>query len=159
VTSGPEPGCRCDPAWPALVVHTEEGDVAVQPAATPGALACLYHVYCTGCGTDYPGPSGRSPQSAAAQESPGPSRGQGRSRRRGVPALPVCVHHCPPGSTSARRLQQLKSASASYGPNLADVINAAATRDQVTYVTSRSRRVAAVVSVAIGEQAGARKGS
>ena len=36
---------------------------------------------------------------------------------------------------------------------LADVINAAATRDQVTFVTSRGRRVAGVVSVAAAEQA------
>lgn len=36
---------------------------------------------------------------------------------------------------------------------LADVINAAATRDQVTFVTSRGRRVAGVVSVATAEQA------
>jgi prevent-host-death family protein len=37
--------------------------------------------------------------------------------------------------------------------DLADVINAAGTRGQVTYVTSRGRRVAAVVSVAAAEQA------
>jgi prevent-host-death family protein len=36
--------------------------------------------------------------------------------------------------------------------DLADVINAAGTRDQVTFVTSRGRRVAAVVSVAAGER-------
>ena len=34
---------------------------------------------------------------------------------------------------------------------LADVINAAGMHDQVTFVTSRGRRVAAVVSVAIAE--------
>jgi hypothetical protein len=38
-----------------------------------------------------------------------------------------------------------------YSP--ADVINAAATRDQVTFVTSRGRRVAGVVSVAAAERA------
>jgi prevent-host-death family protein len=37
--------------------------------------------------------------------------------------------------------------------DLADVINAAGTRDQVTFVTSRGRRVAAVVSVTVAEQA------
>ncbi len=37
--------------------------------------------------------------------------------------------------------------------DLADVINAAATRGQVTFVTSRGRRVAGVVSVAAAEQA------
>jgi prevent-host-death family protein len=37
--------------------------------------------------------------------------------------------------------------------DLADVINAAGTRDQVTFVTSRGRRVAAVVSVSVAEQA------
>jgi prevent-host-death family protein len=37
--------------------------------------------------------------------------------------------------------------------DLADVINAAATRDRVTFVTSRGRRVAGVVSVAAAEQA------
>lgn len=37
--------------------------------------------------------------------------------------------------------------------DLADVINAASTRDRVTFVTSRGRRVAGVVSVAAAEQA------
>jgi prevent-host-death family protein len=36
---------------------------------------------------------------------------------------------------------------------LADVLNAAGTRGQVTFITSRGRRVAAVVSVAAGERA------
>jgi len=36
---------------------------------------------------------------------------------------------------------------------LADVLNAAGTRGHVTFVTSRGRRVAAVVPVAVGEQA------
>ena len=39
--------------------------------------------------------------------------------------------------------------------SLADVINAAATRNQATFVTSRGRRVAAVVSVTAAEQAAA----
>jgi prevent-host-death family protein len=42
--------------------------------------------------------------------------------------------------------------------DLADVINAAATRDQVTFVTSRGRRVAGVVSVAAAEQAAGPEG-
>jgi prevent-host-death family protein len=42
---------------------------------------------------------------------------------------------------------------------LADVINSAGIRDQVTFVTSRGRRVAAVVSVAAGETAAAIAGS
>jgi prevent-host-death family protein len=37
--------------------------------------------------------------------------------------------------------------------DLAEVINAAGTRGQVTFVTSRGRRVAAVVSVTAGERA------
>ena len=37
--------------------------------------------------------------------------------------------------------------------DLADVINAAGMHDQITFVTSRGRRVAAVVSVALAEQA------
>ena len=43
------------------------------------------------------------------------------------------------------------------GANLAAMINAAGTRDQVTFVTSSGRRVAAVVSAAIAEQAGSQK--
>ena len=54
--TGPAGRCSCEPAWPGLVVHTEAGDVAVEPAATPGGLACLYRAYCAGCGTAYPGP-------------------------------------------------------------------------------------------------------
>lgn len=42
--------------WAALIVRTEDGDVAVAPSATPGGLACLYQAFCTGCGATYPGP-------------------------------------------------------------------------------------------------------
>jgi hypothetical protein len=56
MTGGPALGCTCRPPWPALVAHTEVGDVAVAPAATPGGLACLYQGYCTGCGATYRGP-------------------------------------------------------------------------------------------------------
>ena len=56
MTGRPTPGCACDPAWPSLMVHTEAGDVTVQPAATPGGLGCLYQAYCAGCGAAYPGP-------------------------------------------------------------------------------------------------------
>ena len=45
-----------------------------------------------------------------------------------------------------------KSASASCGPPW-HVINAAGMHDQITFVTSRGRRVAAVVSVAVAEGA------
>jgi hypothetical protein len=53
---GPVGGCACTPAWPNLVVHTETGDITVEPAATPGGLACLYQARCVHCGTIYPGP-------------------------------------------------------------------------------------------------------
>ena len=71
MTGGPAPGCGCDPAWPSLVVHTEAGDVAVEPAATPGGLACLYQAYCAGCGAAYPGPFRVPP---AARHRAGPPR-------------------------------------------------------------------------------------
>lgn len=32
------------------------GDITVEPAATPGGLACLYPAWCAGCGAVYPGP-------------------------------------------------------------------------------------------------------
>jgi hypothetical protein len=48
--------CGCDPPWPGLVAHTEAGDFAVEPASTPGALACLYQAHCTHYGATYPGP-------------------------------------------------------------------------------------------------------
>lgn len=56
MTAAPAAGCACRPPWPALVVRTEAGDVAVAPSSTPGGLACLYLAYCTGCGAAYPGP-------------------------------------------------------------------------------------------------------
>jgi len=37
--------------------------------------------------------------------------------------------------------------------DLADVVNAAATRNRITYITNRGRRVAAVVPLHIAEQA------
>jgi hypothetical protein len=55
VTGGPAPGCARGAPWPSLVVHTDAGDVAVEPAAMPGGLACLYQAYCTGCGATCPG--------------------------------------------------------------------------------------------------------
>ena len=55
MTGGPAPGCGCAPTWPELVVHTEVGDVAVEPSAAPGGLACLYQAYCADCGAAYPG--------------------------------------------------------------------------------------------------------
>jgi hypothetical protein len=57
VTGGePVAGCACTPLWADLVVHTETGDIAVEPAATPGGLACLYQAWCARCGAVYPGP-------------------------------------------------------------------------------------------------------
>jgi hypothetical protein len=56
VTGDLVPGCGCRPPWPGLVVHTEAGDVAVEPSAAPAGLACLYQAYCAGCGATYPGP-------------------------------------------------------------------------------------------------------
>lgn len=69
MTDGLAPGCVCDPAWPSLVTHTEAGDITVQPAATPGGLACIYQAYCASCGAIYPGPfrvQPAAPQRAAA---------------------------------------------------------------------------------------------
>jgi len=37
--------------------------------------------------------------------------------------------------------------------SLADVVNQAATRGQITYITSRGRRIAAVVPIAVAEAA------
>lgn len=56
MTSNPAADCQCRPQWPLLVVPTEAGDVIVEPAATPGALACLFQAYCANCGVAYPGP-------------------------------------------------------------------------------------------------------
>lgn len=47
--------CVCSPAWPALVVHTDDGRlIDVIPSATPGGLACLYEARCARCGLVYP---------------------------------------------------------------------------------------------------------
>lgn len=56
MSEAPAPGCGCQPPWPALVAHTEGGDVIVAPSATPGGLACLCQAFCTGCRAVYPGP-------------------------------------------------------------------------------------------------------
>jgi len=52
----PVTGCACTPSWPRLVVHTGVEVVMVEPAATPGGLACLFHARCADCGMIYPGP-------------------------------------------------------------------------------------------------------
>ena len=87
MTGLPPPGCTCDPAWPALVVHTAIGDVSVAAAATSGALACLYSAVCAGCGATYPGPfrvpaaTRRGANAALASEVSAP--GAGRPGREG----------------------------------------------------------------------------
>lgn len=42
--------------------------------------------------------------------------------------------------------------------HLADVLNAAAARGQITYITNRGRRIAAVVPLGIAEEADRRDG-
>ena len=70
---GVEP-CACSPAWPALVVHTDDGRrIDVVPAATPGGLACLYEARCARCGLTYPGPFRVPPRAEMCARS-GPGR-------------------------------------------------------------------------------------
>ena len=49
-----ETECGC--LVPDLVVRTDDGEVAVQPAATPGGLAQLYTARCRSCGGTYSRP-------------------------------------------------------------------------------------------------------
>lgn len=61
--------CACSPAWPALVVHTEDGrQIEVVPAATPGGLAYLYEARCARCGLAYPGPFRVPPRTTACRD-------------------------------------------------------------------------------------------
>lgn len=56
MTSGDPARCGCVPAWPQLVVRLHGCDeVPVEPSATPGGLAHLYHARCVRCGARYPG--------------------------------------------------------------------------------------------------------
>lgn len=76
--SGPQPGrisggkwqrrvaaLRLLYEWAALIVRTEDGDVAVAPSATP-CLACLYQAFCTGCGQPTPARSAYRPHFGTA---------------------------------------------------------------------------------------------
>ena len=74
MTSRTGSSCGCDPPWPGLVAHTEAGDITVEPAATPGPLACLYQASCARCGAAYPGPF-RVPPTPGARRAL-PARGQ-----------------------------------------------------------------------------------
>jgi prevent-host-death family protein len=66
----------------------------------------------------------------------------------------TCVHQCPPGNIGVMSTAPAEEVSVrELRVTLADVINAAGMHDQVTFVTSRGRRVAAVVSVAVAEAA------
>ncbi len=67
--------------------------------------------------------------------------------------MPICVHKCSPDNISGMETPSSELSVRELREGLADVLNAAGTRGQVTFVTSRGRRVAAVVSVAVGEQA------
>ena len=159
MTTGPDHGCSCDPVWPSLVVHTEVGDIAVQPTATPGVLACLYQAYCTGCGAAYPGPF-RAPAAAQGRTGkplhlPGPRKS--REPWTQPPGVPFPRTPEPAGFHRRMKTSPAEMSVRELGANLAAVINAAGTRDQVTFVTSGGRRVAAVVSAAIAEQAGSQK--
>lgn len=62
----PQHSCTCRPAWPELVVHTDDGRaLTVHPAESSGGLSCLYHARCAGCTAIYPG-SFRIPSRTAA---------------------------------------------------------------------------------------------
>jgi hypothetical protein len=66
------------PGWAsgrALVVHTEIGDVPVELAATPGALACLYYAYCAHCRRPTQARSGCHPRAGPALGSRRPGNG------------------------------------------------------------------------------------
>jgi hypothetical protein len=78
--TGEPPGCTCDPPWPSLVVRDVDGDITVEPAATPGGLACLYWAYCACCGAIYPGPFRVPPT----------------PQRRTGPSLPGIANACRP---------------------------------------------------------------
>ena len=57
----------CYPGWPSLLVHTDTSDVAGEPSATPGGLACLYQAYCACCGAaSRPVPGGPAPAQGRA---------------------------------------------------------------------------------------------
>jgi prevent-host-death family protein len=159
MTTRPDHGCSCDPAWPSLAVHTEAGDIAVQPTATPGALACLYQAYCTGCGAAYPGPFRAQPAAQGRVGKPVHVPGPRKSKEPWTqpPGVPFSRT---PESIGFHRRRKTAPDEMSVGElraNLAAVINAAGTRDQVTFVTSSGRRVAAVISAATAKQAGSRK--
>ncbi|MFG3051854.1 type II toxin-antitoxin system prevent-host-death family antitoxin [Kitasatospora sp. NPDC048239] len=49
--------------------------------------------------------------------------------------------------------EAVEMSTADVRANLADVINAAAAHGRITYLTSRGRRIAAMVPLAIAEQA------
>lgn len=65
----------------------------------------------------------------------------------------VCIsyHECMPANTSAEiGIRELRAA-------LSDVLNETAVRGQITYVTSRGRRIAAIVPVPDAEAIEARR--
>lgn len=66
---------------------------------------------------------------------------------------PACIsyHECMPANTSAEiGIRELRAA-------LSDVVNETAVRGRITYVTSRGRRVAAIVPVPDAEAIEAKK--
>lgn len=68
--------CTCQPAWPQLVVHTDDDRlVDVVPADTPGGLACLYRARCGDCDATYPGafrvPPRRAPRDVSRIDTAG----------------------------------------------------------------------------------------
>ena len=66
----------------------------------------------------------------------------------------LCVHQCSPGTIGVMPNPPVEEMSTrELRAELADVINAAGVHNQVTFVTSRGRRVAAVVSVTMAEAA------
>ncbi len=53
--------------------------------------------------------------------------------------------------------ESIEMSSAEARQNFADVLNAASARGRITYITSRGRRVAAVVPLSVAEEAEALK--
>lgn len=134
-------------SWQRCRTHYAASLMSVNPKSAWGWVRTLLH-------SVYDSPASPLSMPGPARSATGTVHGTRSVLRPRVGPAHLCVHQCPPGTIGVMPNPSVEEMSTrELRAELADVINAAGVHNQVTFVTSRGRRVAAVVSVTVAEAA------
>jgi predicted PurR-regulated permease PerM len=122
-------------------VHAEAGDVAVEPAATPGGLACLYQAYCSHCGAVYPGPFRVPPAARHRAGPPRPAQAEAAAGQR-------VQDNLPPPQTRRERLWRAAAARGIPLPAILATVGVVVATYLLALVLYRLRDVLLIMLVA-----------